>query len=81
LGRALPHRKKVKGQVMTVDQDIPWFRFLSRWALFAGLVDLGTLLLSIVLFVPGPQASSLPKEYGDLMVAISISGGEGGKDT
>jgi hypothetical protein len=76
-----PHRKKVKGQLMTVDADIPWFRFLSRWALFAGLVDLGTLLLSVVLFVPGPQASSLPEEYGELVVAISISSGEGGKDT
>jgi heme/copper-type cytochrome/quinol oxidase subunit 4 len=66
-----PHRKKVKGQVMTVGADIPWFRFLSRWALFTGLVNLGNLLLSIVLFVPGPQASPLPEEYGELVVAIS----------
>jgi len=66
-----PLGKKVKRQVMTVDGDIRWFRFLSRWALFAGLVDLGTLLLSLVLFVPGPQASSLPEEYGELVVAIS----------
>jgi hypothetical protein len=66
-----PLGKKVKGQVMTVDGDIRWFRFLSRWALFAGLVDLGTLLLSIALVVPGPQASSLPEEYGELVVAIS----------
>jgi Domain of unknown function (DUF4386) len=65
-----PLGKKAKGQVMTVDGDIRWFRFLSRWALFAGLVDLGTLLLSVVLFVPGPQASSLPEEYGELVVAI-----------
>ena len=56
---------------MAMDEDVRWFRFLSRWALFAGLVNLGTLLLSIVLFVPGPQASSLPEEYGELVVAIS----------
>jgi heme/copper-type cytochrome/quinol oxidase subunit 4 len=65
-----PLRKKVKGQLMTVDADIPWFRFLSRWALFTGLVNLVNLLLSIVLFVPGPQASPLPEEYGELVVAI-----------
>ena len=62
--------KKVKGQIMTVGADIPWFRFLSRWAFFTGLVNLGNLLLSIVLFVPGPKASSLPEEYGELVVAI-----------
>ena len=56
---------------MAMDEDVRWFRFLSRWALFAGLVDLGTLLLSVVLFVPGPQASSLPEEYGELVVAFS----------
>jgi hypothetical protein len=55
---------------MTVDADIPWFRFLSRWAFFTGLVNLVNLLLSIVLFVPGPQASSLSEEYGELVVAI-----------
>jgi heme/copper-type cytochrome/quinol oxidase subunit 4 len=66
-----PLQKKVKGQVMTVDADLPWFRFLSRWALFTGLVNLVNLLLSIVLFVPGPQASPLPEEYGELVVAIS----------
>jgi len=67
---AFPLGKKVKGQLMTVDADIPWFRFLSRWAFFTGLVNLVNLLLSIVLFVPGPQASSLPEEYGELVVAI-----------
>ena len=56
---------------MAMDEDVRWFRFLSRWALFAGLVNLGTLLLSFALFVPGPQASSLPEEYGELVVAIS----------
>jgi hypothetical protein len=55
---------------VAMDEDVRWFRFLSRWALFAGLVNLGNLLLSIVLFVPGPQASSLPEEYGELVVAI-----------
>src|SRR5215213_9151403 len=54
-----------------MDEDVRWFRFLSRWAFFTGLVNLGNLLLSIVLFVPGPQASSLPEEYGELVVAIS----------
>jgi hypothetical protein len=55
---------------VAMDEDIRWFRFLSRWALYAGLVNLGTLLLSFALFLPGPQASSLPEEYGELVVAI-----------
>jgi heme/copper-type cytochrome/quinol oxidase subunit 4 len=56
---------------VAMDQDILWFRFLSRWALFTGLVNLGNLLLSFALFLPASQASSLPEEYGELVVAIS----------
>jgi hypothetical protein len=56
---------------VAMEQDIRWFRFLSRWALFTGLVNLGNLLLSFALFLPASQASSLPEEYGELVVAIS----------
>jgi hypothetical protein len=56
---------------MTVDGDIHWFRFLSRWALFAGLAELGLILLSILWMPPASQASSLPEQYGELAEAIA----------
>ena len=49
--------------------DARWFRFLSRWALLAGLVDLGLLLAFSVVVLPVGQNSPLPEEYFELVAA------------
>ena len=43
-----------------------WFRFLSRWSLFAGLAVLGIFLAFGVGVVPASQGSPLPQEYSEL---------------
>lgn len=47
-----------------------WFRFLSRWSLFAGVVYLGLLLVMIFGVMPASQNSTLPEEYFELGAAI-----------
>ena len=49
--------------------DARWFRFLSRWALLAGLVDLGVLLAFSIVVLPAGQNSPLPEEYFELVAA------------
>jgi len=49
--------------------DARWFRFLSRWALLAGLVDLGLLLAFFIVVLPAGQNSPLPEEYFELVAA------------
>lgn len=48
-----------------------WFKFLSRWALFAGLVNVGLFLFYGLWFVPASQGSPLPPQYDELSAAIS----------
>jgi len=49
--------------------DARWFRFLSRWALLAGFVDLGLLLAFFIVVLPASQNSPLPEEYFELVAA------------
>lgn len=48
-----------------------WYRFLSRWALFAGIAELVLLVLAILWFLPATQDSPLAEEYGELVAASS----------
>lgn len=48
-----------------------WFKFLSRWALFAGLVNVGLFLFYGLWFVPASQGSPLSPQYDELSAAIS----------
>ncbi len=48
-----------------------WFKFLSRWALLAGLVNVGLFLFYGLWFVPASQDSPLPAQYEELSAAIS----------
>lgn len=48
-----------------------WFRFLSRWSLFAGLAVLGIFLAFGFGVVPAGQGSPLPPEHSELWAAIN----------
>ncbi len=48
-----------------------WFRFLSRWSLFAGLAVLGIFLAFGFGVVPAGQGSPLPQEHSELWAAIN----------
>lgn len=53
-----------------IDSEITrWFRFLSRWALLAGFVNLGLLLAFFIVVLPAAQNSPLPEEYSELVAA------------
>lgn len=53
-----------------IDSEITrWFRFLSRWALLAGLVNLGLLVAFSIVVLPTAQNSPLPEEYLELVAA------------
>ena len=53
-----------------IDSEIArWFRFLSRWALLAGFVNLGLLLAFFIAVLPASQNSPLPEEYFELVPA------------
>jgi len=53
-----------------IDNEIArWFRFLSRWALLAGFVNLGLLLAFFIVVLPTSQNSPLPEEYLELVAA------------
>src|SRR5690349_2585735 len=56
---------------LTAIADTHWFRFLSRWALFGGLAFLGGFVLYIGFLAPISQASSLPRDYEDLVLAMA----------
>src|SRR5437773_10996612 len=49
--------------------DARWYRFLSRWSLFAGLVALGLFLAFFIAILPASQNSLLPAEYIELAAA------------
>jgi len=51
--------------------DTPWFRFLSRWSLVAGLMILSLLVLGITAVLPASQGGALPAEYSELVAATS----------
>ncbi len=46
-----------------------WLRFLSRWALLTGLVNVCLWLVFGLWFVPASQGGSLPAEYGEFVAA------------
>jgi len=53
-----------------IDSEITrWFRFLSRWALLAGLVNLGLVVAFSIVVLPTAQNSPLPEEYLELVAA------------
>jgi len=49
--------------------DARWFRFLARWTLIAGLVNLGLLLAFSIFILPAAQNSPLPDDYIELVAA------------
>jgi hypothetical protein len=46
-----------------------WFKFMSRWALLAGLLQLGLLLAFFSVVLPAAQNSPLPVEYAEIAAA------------
>jgi len=50
-------------------EDTRWWRFLARWSLLAGLVDLGLLLAFSFVVFPAAQNSLLSEEYFELVAA------------
>jgi hypothetical protein len=46
-----------------------WYRFLSRWVLFAGTAYLGLIVLFISLILPAGRDGSLPQDYLELTAA------------
>jgi len=48
-----------------------WFRFLSRWSLFAGLAVLGIFLAFGLGVAPAGQGSPLPQEHSELWAATN----------
>ena len=44
-------------------RDTYWFRFLSRWALLAGLLAVGILLVFGLIVIPASQTTALPLGY------------------
>jgi hypothetical protein len=44
-------------------RDARWFRFLSRWALLAGLLGVGILLVFGLVVIPASQTTALPPGY------------------
>jgi hypothetical protein len=49
--------------------DTRWFRFLARWTVIAGLVNLGLLLAFSIFVLPAVQNSPLPEDYVELVAA------------
>ena len=57
-----------------IDGEITlWFRFLSRWALLAGFVNLGLLLAFIIVVAPASQNNPLPEDYLELITFSGVS--------
>jgi hypothetical protein len=46
-----------------------WLKFMSRWALLAGLLQLGLLVAIFSVVLPAAQNSPLPMEYAEIAAA------------
>lgn len=55
-----------------IDSEITrWFRFLSRWALLAGFVNLGFLVAFFIVVLPASQNSAGWLTFGGLFIILA----------